>query len=140
MELNKLYSLAEKENIKIYSYYIDNCNGCFLKYKNNNSIALNYKIIDSSSKEKSVLAEELGHYYCDAIYSPLCTNNELISKQEYKAKKWAFKTIIKPNEIKELYKQGKRSKNEFAEELGVTEDLFEMAFQYYKDNGLLEVI
>lgn len=139
MELEKLYDLTEKENIKVYNYYFENCNGIFLNYKNKNSIALNYRNINSQSQEKCILAEELGHYYCDATYSPLCTNKELISKQEYKAKKWAFKALIKPKTINMLYKQGNRSKSEFAEELGVTEELFEMAFLYYKNNGLLEV-
>ena len=137
MQLNKLYDIAEKENIKIHNYYIENCNGFFLQYKNINSIALNYKEICSSSKEKSILAEELGHYYCDATYSPLCKDKQLISKQEYRAKKWAFKLLINPQMLNDMFTNKSMTKYEMMEELEVSEEIFEMACNYYKNNGLL---
>lgn len=134
MELNTLYDIAEKENIKIYDYNIDNVNGAFINYGNINAIAMNYQNIDTTTKEKCVLAEELGHYYADATYSPLCTNTILINKQEYKAKKWAMKTLIskakmlnhKPSYLYEL-----------ADEFGVTEDMMAFAYQYYTENNYI---
>ena len=33
MDLNSLYNLAEKENIKIYDWYIENAYGIFLNIK-----------------------------------------------------------------------------------------------------------
>ena len=60
MNLNKLYDLAEAENIKIYDYCIDeNINGMFLNYDKLNAIALNYNNLTNSSEEKCILSEEL---------------------------------------------------------------------------------
>lgn len=134
MELNTLYDLAEKENIKIYNYNIDNVNGAFINYNDINVIAMNYKKIDTSVKEKCVLAEELGHYYYDAVYSPLCSDTTFINKQEYRAKKWAIKTLIPPAKIKNstsnyIY--------ELADELGVTEDMIVSAYNYYLENNYI---
>lgn len=59
MELNKLYDIAENENIKIYNHELDYANGIFVNINNINAIALDYKKFDTSTKEKCVLAEEL---------------------------------------------------------------------------------
>ena len=131
MELNTLYDIAEKENIKIYDYNIDNVNGAFINYEGFNAIALNYNNIKTQAKEKCVLAEELGHYYYNATYSPLCTDTTLISKQEYRAKKWAAKTLVP---YSELIKKHFEYVYELADEFGVTEDLIVFAYQYYLDN------
>lgn len=138
MELNKLYDIAENENIKIYNHELDNANGIFVNINNINAIALDYKKFDTSTKEKCVLAEELGHYYQDATYSPLCSDVSFISRQEFKAKKWAFKTLVSPSKIKKSVSKGLSCAYEIAEELGVTEDMFNLAYQYYKENNLLE--
>lgn len=134
MELNTLYDIAEKENIKIYDYNIDNVNGAFINYEGINAIAMNYKNIDTEAEEKSVLAEELGHYYYDATYSPLCTDITIIAKQEYKAKKWAIKTLIP---FSKLIKKKYEHLSELAEDFGVTEDLIQFAYQYYIENNYI---
>jgi hypothetical protein len=93
MELNKLYDLTEKENIKIYSCHIKNCNGIFLNYDNINAIALNYDEFETYVEEKCTLAHELGHYYTNATYS-LYSDQSFIDKQEYKAFKWQSLTCV----------------------------------------------
>lgn len=94
MELNSLYEIAEKENIKIYDWQIEDVNGMFLNYCNINAIALNYDRLGTYIDEKCTLAEELGHYYMNAIYPASCNNNILINKQEYRAKKWSYYVLI----------------------------------------------
>lgn len=137
MELNTLYDIAEKENIKIYDYNIDDVNGAFINYEGINAIALNYKNIKTSAKEKSVLAEELGHYYYDATYSPLCTDTTIINKQEFRAKKWAIKTLIP---VKKLIEKKTGYIYELADEFGVTEDLVLFAYQYYIENNYIKEV
>ena len=137
MELNKLYNIANNEKIKIYDTNIEDSDGIFVNINNINAIVLNYKKIDTSTKEKCVLAEELGHYYQNAVYSPFCSDVSFISKQEFKAKKWAFKQLISPTEIKKLISKGINTKYEIAEELGVTEDLLCLAYQYYIENNYI---
>lgn len=58
MDLNKLYDIAEKENIDVIDFKMQNkaIIGCL---DNNYTIGINYSIIDNSSEEKTILAEEL---------------------------------------------------------------------------------
>ena len=94
MELNSLYNIAEKENIKIYDWQIEDVDGMYLNYQNINAIALNYDRLGTYIDEKCTLAEELGHYYMDATYPANTEDKVLISKQEYRAKKWSYYTLI----------------------------------------------
>lgn len=59
MTLNKLYDLTEKEKIKVYDWYIEDCNGIYLNYDNINAIALNYDELGTYVEEKCTLAHEL---------------------------------------------------------------------------------
>lgn len=59
MNLKNLYNLAEKENIKIYDWYIEDVNGIYLNYHNLNAIALNYDRLGTYIDEKCTLSEEL---------------------------------------------------------------------------------
>lgn len=99
MNLEKLYNIAEKENIKIYDWYIEDTYGIYLNYDNINAIALNYDELGTYINEKCTLAEELGHYYYDATYS-LYSDCNTISKQEYKAKKWSYNVLIPFEDLK----------------------------------------
>lgn len=58
MELNKLYDIANKENIPVIDFKMKNkaIIGCI---DDNYTIGLNYSKIDNSSEEKTILAEEL---------------------------------------------------------------------------------
>lgn len=95
MDLEKLYDLAEKENVKIYDYYIDeDINGMYLNYDKLNAIALNYKSIKNNKEERCILSEELGHYYMDATYNYSNADKILIDKQEYRARKWSYYILI----------------------------------------------
>ena len=100
MELNSLYNIAEKENIKIYDWQIEDIDGMYLNYENINAIALNYDKLGTYVEEKCTLAEELGHYYMDATYPASCTDKVLIDKQEYRAKKWSYYALIPFEKLK----------------------------------------
>lgn len=133
MELNKLYCIAEKESIDIIDFKMKNkaIIGCI---ENNYSIGLNYSIIKDSSEEKTILAEELGHYYCNALYNSNYSNTE-INKREFRATKWAFKTLVPYSKLQKLREEGCKYNYEFAEELGVTEDLIKKAYNYYSEGN-----
>lgn len=94
MELNTLYDIAEKENIKIYNWQIEDVNGMYLNYHNINAIALNYDNLGTYIDEKCTLAEELGHYFTSSYYPASCTDKILIDKQEYRAKGFSYKLLI----------------------------------------------
>lgn len=94
MDLNSLYDIAEKENIKVYNWYLEGIDGMYMNYDNINAIALNYNRLGTYIDEKCTLSEELGHYYMDAIYPASCNDKVLINKQEYRAKKWSYYVLI----------------------------------------------
>lgn len=99
MTLNKLYDLTEKEHIKVYDWYIEDCHGCYLNYDKINAIALNYDELGTYIEEKCTLAEELGHYYMDATYT-ISSDKILIDKQEYRAKKWSYNVLVPFEDLK----------------------------------------
>ena len=79
------------------------------------------------------MPKSYGHYYTNTLYNINFTDEE-IRKREYRATKWALKTLVPYNKLKDLYNKGVRYSYEFAEELGVTEDLVNKAYNYYKEN------
>lgn len=135
MELNKLYSIADKENIFIINHKMKN-KAIIGKVNKEYYIGLNYSKFDDSREEKEVLAEELGHYYCNALYD-IYSDEETIRKKEYRAKKWAFKTLVPPSSLSLLEEEGCQYSYEVANELGVSEDLVNTAYTYYKENNYI---
>ena len=55
--------------------------------------------------EKEILAEELGHYYCNALYY-LNSDNIQKKKCEYRAMKWAYSVLVPFQKLKEKLIQG----------------------------------
>lgn len=94
MNISSLYDIAEKENIKVYSWHIEDINGMYMNYQGINAIALNYDNLETCIDEKCILAEELGHYYMDATYPANTNDKVLIDKQEYRAKKWSYNALV----------------------------------------------
>ena len=135
MELNKLYSIADKENISIINHRMRN-KAIICEMDKEYYIGLNYSKISNSHEEKEVLAEELGHYYCNALYN-INSSKEIVRKKEYRAKKWAFTTLAPASALLKLQEEGCQYSYEFAEELGVSEELIKTAYNYYKENQYL---
>ncbi len=131
MKLEKLYDIAKKEKIKIYDWYIEDCNGIYLNYEKINAIALNYDEFGTYIDEKCTLAEELGHYYYDATYS-LYSDSNTISKQEYKAKKYSYNILVPIEKLKEAIKNGITEISQLAEYFDVTYKFMKNAIEFYK--------
>ena len=135
MELSKLYNMANNEKISFFDTKIRN-KAIICEVDKSYYIGMNYNDIDNSREEKEILAEELGHYYCNALYN-INTDKETIDKKEYRARKWAFNMLIPFSSILKLKEKGCKYSYEFAEELGVSEDLVNEAYSYYKNNNYL---
>ncbi len=103
--LEKLYDIAEKENICINNYNWEIFKAMIFEIDSEYSIALDKNLIHSSTEEKEIIAEELGHYYCNALYY---INSDVIlkSKCEYRAKKWAYSILVPFQNLKEKITQG----------------------------------
>lgn len=135
MELNKLYSIADKENISVINHRMKN-KAIICEIDDNYYIGLDYTNLDNSREEKEVLAEELGHYYTNSLYN-INSDEETVRKKEYRARKWAIKTLVPPSALLKLEEKGCKYSYEIAEELEVSESLIETAYKYYKDNNML---
>lgn len=131
--MNNLYETIEKENIIFRNNYInENTKGICIKLPNKKTaIIIDKNKINNSIEERCILAEELGHYYHDSLYSPLCDDKSVIERNEYRAKKFAFKAIIGDKLKNNITKYKNMLKYEIAEELGVTEELLNLAYEYY---------
>ncbi len=105
MEILDMYKLAENENIDILNYKWSNSKAKIFEIDNNYYIGLDMHKIENSIEEKEVLAEELGHYYCDALYY---INSDKIQKNkcEHRAMKWAYSVLVPLSKLKEKIAQG----------------------------------
>ena len=135
MDLAKLYSIADKENITIIGHRMSN-KAIICETDDRYYIGLNYSKFDNSTQEKEILSEELGHYYCNALYNT-CSDPETIAKKEYRAKKWAFLTLVPYQILLSLKEKGYTTVYDIAEQLGVSEELVNTAYTYYRENNYI---
>lgn len=98
MELNKLYNIAERENIDVYNFKMNKTKARIIEQQGTH-IFIDYSQINTSSEEKCLIAEELGHYFYHAYYS-LSSSQILINKQEYKAMKYSYTILIPFEKLK----------------------------------------
>ena len=99
MEVLDMYKIAENEHIDILNYKWTNTKARIFELNNNYFIGLDNEQIETTNEEKEILAEELGHYYMDATYN-FNSNINLVSKQEYRAHKWAYNVLIPYEDLK----------------------------------------
>lgn len=105
METLDLYKLADKEKINVLDYHWTNTKARIFEIDDNYYIGIDNKKIDNSFEEKEILAEELGHYYCNALYY-IDSNKYFKDKCEYRAMKWAYSVLIPLQKLKEKIIQG----------------------------------
>jgi len=135
MTLNKLYDIADRENISVINFKMKN-KAIIERIDKRYYIGLNYSKLDNSREEKEILAEELGHYYYDALYNTTSDNIE-IQQKEYRANKWKCSVLVSVNELKKAIKKGNYTLYEIAEELCVSEETIKFAYDYYKENSYI---
>lgn len=135
MELNKLYDVANKENISVIDFRMKN-KAIIELIDKDYYIGLNYSKIKSITEEKELLAEELGHYYCNAFYNS-SSSPSTIAQKEYRANKWKCTVLVSINDFKDAFKKGLKNVYEIAEYLNLSEDTVAFAYNYYKENSYI---
>ena len=93
MNIEYIEKIIARENIDLIDTYLENADGAYINYEKLNMILYDSSKLENSYKKKQVLAEELGHYYYDATYK-FDSSIQLVSKQEYKAKKFTYYTLV----------------------------------------------
>ena len=92
MNLNKLYNIADKENISVINFKMQN-KAIIGNIGKEYYIGLNYSKIDNYREEKEILAEELGHYYTGTLYTSQMPF-ETIERCEHRANKWSYHVLV----------------------------------------------
>ena len=135
-KLIKLYDIAKNEhiNVKKKDFKEFKANGLCLYNAQKCNIYLN-KNIETETEEKCVLAEEIGHYKTGIDFNLLSDTSEdsqiTRSINEFRAKKWAVNELI-PFKVFKGYLDSNYSKYEVANEIGVTEEMLDMAYFIYE--------
>lgn len=105
MDVLDMYKIAENEKINILNYKWTNTKARIFEINNSYYIAIDNNKIDSNIEEMEILAEELGHYYCNALYY-IHSDKIIRDKCEYRAKKWAYSVLVPLQTLKEKIIQG----------------------------------
>lgn len=105
MNVLDMYKIAENEKIDILDYRWTNTKARIIELNKSYYIGLDTKKIDSLIEEKEILAEELGHYFCNALYF-IDSDKTLKKKCELRALKWAYSVLVPFNKLKEKISEG----------------------------------
>lgn len=105
MDILDMYKIADNEHIDILNYKWTNTKARIFELNNEYFIGLDNEQIDNSIEEKEILAEELGHYYCNALYY-INSDKQTKDKCEYRAMKWAYSVLVPFHILKEKILQG----------------------------------
>ncbi len=135
-DLNKLYDIAEKEKIEICENSWSTARARIFEIDKNYIIAFDKNKIENSLQEKEIFAEELGHYYCNALYY-LNDNNVQKAKCEYRAKKWAYLALVPIQKLKEKLSKEYVNIYDLADYFEVEPNYMNECINFYNEIGAL---
>lgn len=124
MKTEKLYKIAEENNIKLDYFPLPENKSVCIKHGEKFFIGLDGQL--TMADERVCLAHELGHCQTSAfynIYSPL----DVRQKHENRADKWAVACLIPKAELLKAIKAGHSDASELAEHFCVTEEFIKKA-------------
>lgn len=136
--LEKLYDIADKENISIFENDWSSTLARIFEIDNNYIIALSRNNIENSLQEKEILAEELGHYYCNALYY-LNDSPTQKAKCEYRAKKWAYSILVPLQTLKQRLSDGINNIYDLAEYFNLEPTYMTECLNFYKEIGVFYI-
>lgn len=124
----RLENEACEDGIDVIDYDFESTNfkGLYI----DNTIALSREL-KTSVEKNCILAEEMGHHYTttgDILDQSIVMNR----KQEYRARVWAYRKLLKPSDLVRSFRNGCRNRYEIAEYLDVTEEFLEDSLNYFK--------
>lgn len=128
--LNQLLQIIKAENILLeYSDIVPSIQGTFYMLDDLKIIIINNNIVDNSALHKSVIAEELGHYYTSTRknipYQSTSYSEQIsIDKEELRALRWAADFLMPTDElIEDINSVGFSSYDDLCEIYDVTPQL-----------------
>lgn len=67
MTLTELYDISESENVPVYSFQMNECEGISVLQDGNCFVAIDPMKLQSETEEKEKLSHELAHYITDML-------------------------------------------------------------------------
>jgi Zn-dependent peptidase ImmA (M78 family) len=136
MNYENLIQTAVEENIIVYETKLsEKIRGLYA----DNVIAIS-SAIKTTMEKTCILAEELGHHYTtvgDILNQSKIENR----KQEERARHWAVKKLAPLRSFINAFETGCRTKEEFAENMEITEEFLTRALDCYsKKYGLMTCV
>lgn len=135
MELQTLYTLAEQENIGVYTFPVPKTGSVSVCSRGSCAIALDPAVQDGGTQERVHLIHELGHCVTGSFYNyyaPL----DLRRRHENRADKWAILRLISAEALDEAVAMGHTTLSDLAEHFGVTEDFMRKAVCFHTHGNL----
>lgn len=130
-DISSLYALAEEQNIPILHFPLPENGSMSVQSADGRCwIGVDAEILDGGVRERVHLAHELGHCMTGSFYSPY-TRIDSRRRHEYRADKFAVKTLISVQALDDAVAEGCTELWELAERFGVTEDYMRKAVCYY---------
>lgn len=135
-KLQKLYNIAEKNNIAINELCPPELIALSVCFPNNKMIISmsDLSCAPEGTTRLECFAHELGHCMTGSFYN-LYSPYDLRSKHEYKANKWAIKKVLPFRALLCAAQSGCRERYEFAEYFGVSESFIQKAVDYHASQG-----
>ena len=141
--MQKLYEVAEKEGLTIEEFapLPEGFYGLYYNEENHFPVAsLSREIYGQTILERSVLAEEIGHYlttsdHCLPKFFKNYTHRLSVSRQEYKAARRGGQLLISSIALLGAITTGLEEVWELAEHFGVTEDLMGIRLHSWMVSG-----
>lgn len=134
--LEKLYDIADKERISIFENNWSSALARIFEIDENYVIALTRNNINNSLHEREILAEELGHYYCNALYYLNDTSTQK-TKCEYRAKKWAYSALVPIQTLRQKLSDGINNIYDLAEYFNLEPAYMAECLNFYKEINLI---
>lgn len=133
-----MYKIAENEHINVLNYKWTNTKARIFELNNEYYVGLDNRQIDTSIEEKEILAEELGHYYCNALYY-INSDKQTKDKCEYRALKWAYSVLVPIQKLREKMMQG-FNLYDLADYFNVDVKYITNCINFYINNGYIKFI
>ena len=134
MNTEKLYKIAEKNNIEIIQTDLPQTESCSLFADKTYYIGLDSSLFGIN--EKIHLAHEVGHCVTGSMYN-LYAPLDNRAKHELRADRWAIKKLVPFNDLRTAIKKGIRECWELAEFFNVTDEFMNNALKFYFNQGVL---
>lgn len=129
-----LYTYAENNCITLKNMYVPVVKSFAMLICGDEYIVMDEQAMENSAEERTHLAHELGHCETGAFYD-VDAPEQVRSKAEAQATRWAVKKLIPKKEFEVLLKKGLQ-RWELAEHYNVTEDFIQQAYHLYYECGM----